>query len=90
MRTETEIERAVLSSKIVLTLSVHEVNQILSIIGKFPFEEVQALVRNIQDLGQPQINATITKLKAEDEANSKVADVSVTATDTGAGAAVAS
>lgn len=86
MRTEKEIEHAVLGSKIVLTMSVHEINQILSIVGKYPFEEVQALVRNIQDAGQPQINATIAQLKAEDEAASKVSDVSVTAIGTGAGA----
>lgn len=74
-RTEQQLEQEVLGSKIVLTLSVHEVNQILSIIGKYPFEEVASLVQRIQTEGQPQINATISKLKAEDEANAKVSDV---------------
>lgn len=75
MRNEKELEQAVLASKIVLTLSVHQINQLLSIVGKFPFEEVQSLIREIQEVGQPQINATITKLKAEDEAADKVEDV---------------
>ena len=74
MRAESEIERAVLSSKIILTLTVQETNQLLSIVGKYPFEEVQSLVQRIQAEGQPQINATIAKLKAEDEAADKVAD----------------
>lgn len=74
MRSEKELEQAVLSSKIVLTLSVYQINQLLSIVGKYPFEEVQALIREIQDAGQPQINATIAKLKAEDEAADKAED----------------
>lgn len=65
---DKEMEQAILKSNIVLTLTVNETNQILSIIGKYPFEEVQNLIRRIQDEGQPQINAIAAKLTAASEA----------------------
>lgn len=68
MTTEQEIEKAVLNSRLVITLSVREVNQLLSIVGRYPFDEVQGLVRRITEEGQPQVTATIAKLKAEAEA----------------------
>lgn len=77
MRSEKELEQAVLASKIVLTLSVYQINQLLSVVGKFPFEEVQSLIREIQESGQPQINATIAKLRAEDDVANKVEDITV-------------
>jgi len=66
--TEQEIEQQVLNSKIILSLSVHEVNKLLSIVGKFPFEEVQTLIARIHEEGQPQINKIVADLKAAAEA----------------------
>ena len=62
---DLEIEQAVLDSSITLTFKVSDINKLLSIVGKYPFEEVQALIHDIQNQGQPQINDTIVKLKAE-------------------------
>lgn len=67
MSNEQDIERAVLESTIGLTLTVDEVNKLLSIVSKFPFEEVSRLIARIHEEGQPQINATVAKLKAQAE-----------------------
>lgn len=73
---EKQMEQAVLGSKIVLTLTVEEINKILSIISKYPFEEVAQLVRRVHDEGQPQINKVIADLqaKAAKEAESTVTE----------------
>jgi hypothetical protein len=40
-----------------LELSVAEVNTILRVLGKHPFEEVVALISNIKKQGDPQAQA---------------------------------
>lgn len=72
---EKEIEQAVLASKITLTLTVGEVNMVLGLIGKYPFEEVNGLVKRIHDEGQPQIQAFVEGLKAAEVTAETVVDV---------------
>ena len=65
--TEKELEQAVLGTTITLSLTVGEVNQVLAIIGKYPFDEVNRLVVRIHEEGQPQINKIVEDLKAKAE-----------------------
>jgi len=59
---EQQIEQAVLDSKLILSLTVKEINQMLTIVGRYPFDEVHALIQRIKEEGQPQINAILAKL----------------------------
>lgn len=72
---EKQIEQTVLTTKIVLTLTVGEINKILAIISKYPFEEVSHLIGRIHEEGQPQINKVIADLQAasDKEASNKEA-----------------
>lgn len=71
---EKQMEQIVLSSKIVLTMTVEEINKILSIISKYPFDEVNQLIRRFHEEGQPQINAVIAKLQKEQTAEAAAAE----------------
>ena len=53
---------------ITLELTVDEVNVILRTLGKHPFEEVVALINNIKQQGDPQVQKMIEETeKAETE-----------------------
>lgn len=70
-----QIEQEILTSKIALNLTVRDVNIIISLLSKYPFEEVNQLIGELQTAGQPQVR----KLLAEVEA--KVAAASTAPTD---------
>lgn len=42
-----------------LELSIAEVNSILRVLGKHPFDEVVALIQNIKQQGDPQAQAIV-------------------------------
>lgn len=71
--TDKEVEQAVLATKITLALTVAEVNMILGLIGKYPFEEVNGLVARVHEQGQPQIAAFVTKLQEAEVAKEAAA-----------------
>lgn len=48
-----------------LELEINEVNMILAVLGKHPFEEVAALVVKIKNQGDPQAIAATTETPAE-------------------------
>jgi hypothetical protein len=48
-----------------LEFTVEEVNQILSILGRQPFAEVNSIIRNIVEQGQPQVPAEEETATAE-------------------------
>lgn len=52
-----------------LELTIDEVNNILRSLGKHPFEEISALILNIQAQGNPQADAIATALKEQAIAN---------------------
>ena len=58
-----QIEAATLGSKISLNLTVREVNVILGLLGKYPFEEVNQLVSRIQEEGQPQVRKLVGEIE---------------------------
>jgi len=51
-----------------LELTLEEVNMILRVLGRHPFDEVVTLVGKIRDQGQPQVNEQADKAKSEEEA----------------------
>lgn len=65
---ELEREKTVLGTKVVLTLSVQQINGILAILGKYPFEEIQGIIGDIHRDCQPQVNKIIADLDARDKA----------------------
>jgi hypothetical protein len=48
-----------------LELSIEEVNTVLRVLGKHPFEEVVALISNIKNQGDPQAQAMADAKAAE-------------------------
>jgi hypothetical protein len=48
-----------------LELSIEEVNTVLRVLGKHPFEEVVALVSKIKEQGDPQAEAMAKAAEAE-------------------------
>jgi len=48
-----------------LELEINEVNMILAVLGKHPFEEVASLVVKIKNQGDPQAEAIAAKTAAE-------------------------
>ena len=62
-KTEKQFEAAILASDISITMTVAEMNNLLTIIGKCPFEEVYEIVAKIQKLGQPQVDAIVAKVR---------------------------
>lgn len=53
-----------------LELTIDEVNAILRVLGKHPFEEVITMISKIKEQGEPQVAALI----AEQEAAVKTAE----------------
>jgi len=51
-------------SIIKLELSIDEVNMVLRVLGKHPFEEVVALVTKIKQQGDPQVDAIVQAQQA--------------------------
>ena len=47
-----------------LELSIDEVNMILRVLGKHPFDEVVALVSKIKGQGDPQVDELIKQAEA--------------------------
>jgi hypothetical protein len=48
-----------------LELEINEVNAILRVLGKHPFDEVVALIQKIKQQGDPQAIAASTPAEAE-------------------------
>lgn len=46
-------------NKINLSLTIEEINQILTALGKQPYEDVFQLIGNIQDQAQTQLQSTV-------------------------------
>jgi len=51
-----------------LELSLEEVNMILRVLGRHPFDEVVTLVAKIKEQGQPQVNEQADKAKEAEAA----------------------
>ena len=51
-------------SIIKLELSIDEVNMVLRVLGKHPFEEVVTLVTKIKQQGDPQVDAIVQAQQA--------------------------
>ena len=51
-------------SIIKLELSIDEVNMVLRVLGKHPFEEVVTLVTKIKSQGDPQVDAIVQAQQA--------------------------
>lgn len=53
-----------------LDLSIEEVNTVLRVLGKHPFEEVVSLVGKIKSQGDPQAEEIAKQMEAAKAANS--------------------
>ncbi len=60
-----QLELEVLTSSVNLTLSVKDVNVILGILGKFPFDEVSNIIASIKSECEPQVVSIIDGLKSK-------------------------
>ena len=60
-----QIEQEILTSKISLNLTVRDVNIIISLLSKYPFEEVNQLIGELQTAGQPQVRKLLAEVEAK-------------------------
>lgn len=75
---QTQIEQQTLTSKISLNLAIKDVNVLLNLLGKYPFEEVNAIIKSIQDEGQSQVQKIIADLETKANAESSATEAAAT------------
>lgn len=67
------LEKEVLASKISINMTVKDVNVILNILGKYPFDEVASVVTLLQNEGQPQVRKLVAEIEAKYQAEAEKA-----------------
>jgi hypothetical protein len=55
-----------------LDLTIDEVNMILRVLGKHPFEEVVAMINKIKEQGEPQVEEIIKQAEAAKAASTEL------------------
>lgn len=66
-------DETIFNSNVVITMTVNEVNKVLALMGKYPFEEVFAIVNKIKAEAQPQVDAIVAKVDAAELAAASAA-----------------
>lgn len=70
------IEDRLLGCDLSVALTVNEINQVLSILGKYPFEEVSYIINKIRSNCQPQVDNL--RIKFQNELDAQAAKESST------------